>query len=402
MSRERTAIVVGGGIGGLATAAALVNRGWRVSVLERAAAFEEVGAGLSVWSNALRALDALGVGDEVRARAMVETSAGIRRPSGRWLARTDTEELARRFGPLVMIHRADLLEILRRAVPTEALRPGVEVVDVRAGASGAEVIHSAGADPADVVVGADGIRSTVRHAGWPDGPSPRYAGYTAWRWVASPEHRLTLGGETWGRGHRFGFAPLPDGRVYAFATANEPEGERTAGGELAELRRRFGGWHDPVGELLSATSDDLVMRHDVMELPPLDRYVSGRVALLGDAAHAMTPNLGQGACQALEDAVTLATALDAHASVSAALAAYDADRRPRTQWVARRSRLIGAVGQWSAAPAVALRTAAMRLAPRSAVLRSFTPVLSWRPPEVNPPRRAAAPPAGPVARRRQR
>jgi 2-polyprenyl-6-methoxyphenol hydroxylase-like FAD-dependent oxidoreductase len=386
---ERTAIVVGGGIGGLATAVALLRRGWTVDVLERAPAFAEVGAGLSLWPNALRALDALGLGEQVRARALVETEAGVRRKSGHWLARTDTDEVARRYGPLVMIHRADLLDTLRAAVPAATLRAGTTATEVTATRAAVEVGHSAGTSRADLVVGADGIRSAVRRSVWPDAPEPRYAGYTAWRLVAEPGQRVTAGGETWGRGERFGLAPLSDGRVYVYATANRPAGEHCPDGELTELRRRFGKWHDPIPAVLAAASEDAVLRNDIADLPPLTTYVSGRAALLGDAAHATTPNMGQGACMALEDAVVLAALLDAHPTVEAALEAYDTQRRPRTQRIARRSHRIGVVAQWSSPPAVALRDAVMQITPKSSLMRSLDPVLSWTP-AVEAPRSGEA------------
>ena len=121
------AIIVGGGIAGLASALALTRRGWQAEVLERAPEFTEVGTGLSLWSNALRALDALGVGEPVRSRATLAGQAGIRDAAGRWLSRSDTAELERRYGPAAMIHRADLLAVLLAAVPDQALRPGITV-----------------------------------------------------------------------------------------------------------------------------------------------------------------------------------------------------------------------------------------------------------------------------------
>src|SRR5215813_11095865 len=147
------AIIVGGGIAGLASALALTQRGWQVEIFEQAPEFTEVGAGLSLWPNALRALDALGVGEPIRSRAVLAGQAGIRDAAGRWLSRTDTAELERRYGPVVMIHRADLLEVLRAAVPGEALRPGVTVTGVRPDGT---VLHSGGQSRADLVVGADG------------------------------------------------------------------------------------------------------------------------------------------------------------------------------------------------------------------------------------------------------
>ena len=360
------AIIIGGGIAGLASALALTRRGWQVEVLERAPEFTEVGAGLSLWPNALRALDALGVGEPARGRAMLAGQAGIRDAAGRWLSRTDVAELERRYGQTVMIHRADLLAVLLSAVPDEALRPGVTVTGVQPEGT---VLHSGGQSRADLVVGADGMRSITRRSVWPDAPAPRYVGYTSWRLVTPPVP-VTEAAESWGRGERFGYAPLPDGRIYCYATANAPEG--AADGGLAGLARRFGSWHAPIPALLAAADPGAVLHHDLYELPPLSTYVSGRVALAGDAAHAMTPDLGQGACQALEDAVVLG---DVMASGDG-LAGYDRQRRPRTQMITRRSRRIGAAAQWASPAAVHLRTAGLRLLSASQA-RSLAPVLDW-------------------------
>ena len=240
------AVIIGGGIAGLASALALTRRGWQVEVFERAPGFAEVGAGLSLWPNALRALDALGVGEPVRGRAVLQGPVGIRDPAGRWLSRTDTADLERRYGLTAMIHRADLLAVLRAAVPEGALRPGITVSAVRADGT---VVHSGGECGADLVVGADGVHSATRQSVWPGGPAPRYVGYTSWRMV-SPPVRVAEVCELWGRGERFGYAPLPDGRVDCYATANAPEGASNGG--LPELRRRFGSWHHPVPALLEA------------------------------------------------------------------------------------------------------------------------------------------------------
>ena len=361
------AIIIGGGIAGLACALALTRRGWQVEVLERAPEFTEVGAGLSLWPNALRALDALGVGGAVRGRATLAGQAGIQDAAGRWLSRLDTAELERRYGPVAMIHRADLLAVLRAAVPDEVLRPGVTVTSVRPDGT---VLHSGGESRADLVVGADGLRSVTRRSVWSDAPAPRYVGYTSWRLVTPPVP-VTETAESWGRGERFAYARLSDGRIYCYATANAPEA--AADGGLAELARRFGRWHDPIPALLAAADPAAVLHHDLYELPPLKTYTSGRVALAGDAAHAMTPNLGQGACQALEDAVVLG---DAMAS-GAGLAAYDRQRRPRAQMITRRSRRLGAAAQWATPAAVHLRAAAVRLLPPSSFARSLAPVLDW-------------------------
>ncbi|MCW3840359.1 FAD-dependent monooxygenase [Micromonospora yasonensis] len=192
---------------------------------------------------------------------------------------------------------------------------------------------------ADLVVGADGIRSTVRRLLWPDAAGPVRIGVTAWRGVTPAWDEDIIVAISWDRGAEFGMVPLADGRVYWFAAVNTEPAD-SAVDELAQVRARFGSWHDPIPALISAT--DTVLRDDLACLDePLTTYVKGRVALLGDAAHAMTPNLGQGANQALEDAVVLAAVADRPDG----LAAYDRQRRPRSQRVAKASRTIGRFGQ---------------------------------------------------------
>ncbi|MEV4374065.1 FAD-dependent monooxygenase [Nonomuraea sp. NPDC049637] len=361
--------IVGGGIGGLATAVAFQRRGWQVEVLERAAEFTEVGAGLTIQPNGLRALDAIGLGDRLRAGGSADPLAGIRSRRGDWLIRNDVGSLKRRFGPWVTVHRAALVDLLRAAVPPEALRPGIDVQHVRPDGT---IRHDGGARTADLVVGADGVHSVTRRSLWPELPGPRYVGYTTWRLIAPPQP-VEGSVETWGRGERFGQVPMPDGRIYCYVMANAPAGSHVG---LNELRERFARWHRPIPELLDSTHEEAVLQHDTHELPALPTYVSGNVAVLGDAAHAMTPNLGQGACQALEDAVTLAHAVDT-LGVRAGLAAYDRIRRPRTQLIVRRSRQAGAAAHWTSTPMTTLRDAVLPLLPNVLFARSLTPAYTW-------------------------
>ncbi|WP_052852624.1 FAD-dependent monooxygenase [Streptomyces avicenniae] len=382
----RTAVVVGGGPGGLASAVALVRRGWRVRVLERDTDRADSGAGLSLWPNALRALDSLGLASRVHARGAVERRGTLRDRAGRRLAMTDNAEIERRYGwPLLVLHRRDLLRVLGEALPPGVLLTGGAVRETHADADGVVVTHDGGTCRADLVVAADGLHSAVRRQWWPQGREPRYAGHTAWRMSTEPlAEPPSEGAATWGRGERFGFTALPGGRVYCFATATAPPGGATGDprAELAEVRRRFGHWPGPVPALLDRVPAARVLRHDVYDLPPLPTFTRGRIALLGDAAHAMTPSLGQGACQALEDAVTLAACLGGGEDIDGALARYDRLRRPRTQAVVRRSARLSGVGQWAWPPAAHARDLAARLTPAAATLRSMDTVLGWSPTAV--------------------
>ncbi len=368
----RRAVVVGAGIGGLTAAVALRRRGWEVTVLERTAALEPAGAGLGRGPNALHALDAIGLGAAVRRLSAVQGHGGLRRPDGRWLVRTDLGVLAERFGdPQLVALGAGLVGLLAAGLPDGALRTGVTVAGVALDQDRkARVLTSAGELDADLVVAADGIGSVLRAALFPGHPGPRYSGFTAWRFVAPSGAGLVEPAETWGRGAVFGTLPLAGGQVYCYASAAGPPGVRHDD-ETAELKRRFGGWHDPIPGLIGSAE---VLHDDVYWIAePLPAYHHGRVALLGDAAHAMTPHLGQGACQAIEDAVVLA-------SVAPDLGAYTAARLRRTRMVAvgsyRASRLTGLT--WR--PAIALRNAAVRLAPPRLMIRQLDRIAGWTPP----------------------
>ncbi|WP_433011635.1 FAD-dependent monooxygenase [Kribbella sp. CA-294648] len=330
----RTAIVVGAGIGGVTAAVALEQCGRQVTVLERAPELGEIGAGISVWPGAVAVLEELGIkGVEQVARA--GESAGMRRWDGRWIV--EAADLGVELP--VMIHRAQLHALITdRLGPSATIRTGTTVTGLTQDADGVTVQAGDQEYRADLVVAADGLRSVIRGVLYPEYDGPRYSGYTAYRGIAEAE--LTDGGgETWGRGQRFGFAKLIDGRYYWYATANRPA-DSPEGNPEYDVRERFAGWHEPIPALLAATSG--VLQNDIYDLrTPLVPFVQGRVVLLGDAAHAMTPNMGRGACSAIEDAGALARVL----RESRDLAAYDAERRPATTKLVKRSRAIGVMGQ---------------------------------------------------------
>ncbi|MFJ9183231.1 FAD-dependent monooxygenase [Streptomyces anulatus] len=404
----RHAVVAGGGVGGLTAAVALSRRGWRVTVCERAPVLAGIGAGIVLAPNALRALDTIGLGLAMSEGEPLVGAFGLRTPDGVWLSRTGAT--ASRYGLSARaVHRAFLIDALAAALPSDALRLGVSVSGVDDGGDAVVVRTSAGELRADAVVAADGLRSVLRGQLFPRHPGPRYAGETGWRAVVSGAGLPALSAaETWGRGERFGIVPLVDGRVYVYATAAAGAGTRPAD-HLAELIRRFGAWHDPIPTLLDRLAqpdrhgpdpdpDPVgILHHDFYELAtPLPRFHSGRVALLGDAAHAMTPNLGQGGCQAIEDAVVLAHLLAGESDVPVALAAYTKARYGRTTRISRRSRRMGHLTRLSHPLAVSVRDFAVRATPSAVTTRGLDTLLGWQPPPGPAPDQGRPGPATPA------
>ncbi|WP_406674223.1 FAD-dependent monooxygenase [Nonomuraea sp. N2-4H] len=390
------AVVIGGGVGGLSAGVALLRKGWEVTVLERAPAIEPVGSGLAIAANALKALDALGLGDRVRALAHAEGPLMLRRADGRRLTATTEEAADGAYGDsVVAMLRAALLDILAgglaEAGGPDCLRVGTAVtgVDAQRGV----VRTSAGDLAADLVVAADGIKSLTRRALFPGHPDPSYAGVTVWRaLIPLGDVRLDDGSpcdpsrvprsESWGRGAVLGVHLLAGDQVYIYATDVAPPGG-AAPDEREELLRRFGDWHEPIPALLRAADPARIIRGDIYyQATPLPAYHRGRVALVGDAAHAMTPNLGQGACQAIEDAVVLGHLADP-ARPGESLAAYTAARKERTTRIVRRSLTLCRMSRLRNPLAVRLRdsalTAANRISP-DLMLRSMDEILRWRPP----------------------
>ena len=219
---------------------------------------------------------------------------------------------------------------------------------------------------ADLLVGADGLHSVVRSQ-LVGAARPRYAGYTAWRGVTCfpmDQHEAQTAFETWGAGKRFGFIPLSQGRVCWFAVANAPEGEHDA--ETREKRKVLdlvASCHEPAWTVVEATEAAAILRTDIYDRPPISSWSQGRVTLVGDAAHPMTPNLGQGACQAIEDAFLLAESLKSGPSLTSALRSYEARRIKRANAMVQLSRLQGRIGHWEHPWGVGLRDILLRMTP---------------------------------------
>jgi 2-polyprenyl-6-methoxyphenol hydroxylase-like FAD-dependent oxidoreductase len=357
----KTFIVAGGGIGGLAAALALHRAGIGVTVYEQAPAFSEIGAGVSLWPNATRVLHSLGVLESLIARGEPVTRFNLLRPGGQPIA---SISMAGFPTPALCIHRAELHRILREQLPEACLVPGQRVESFAQDKAGVSVKFLSGLEArADGLIAADGINSAVR-AQLHGSSDARFRGYTIWRGIAPVTRAAPKGhiSETWGAGCRFGIMPMGMGRVCWYATRNsEPARPDAPGGRRAEVGALFKRWHDPIPSLIEATDPSDIIKHDARDRRPIRKWGEGRVTLLGDAAHPITPNVGQGACLAIEDGACVAKALMGEADVGPAFRAYEATRAPRTARIARQARWIGEIGQWESPLVVRARDLVTRL-----------------------------------------
>ena len=396
----RSAVVVGAGIGGLAIAGALARTGWQVTLLERNDRLRGDSAALMIWPNGIRALHALGLGGGLGTIGTPAPSRGIRRPGGQWLVQPDQSQDEDEPDGAMVVHREDLHDTLVAGLGDRIdIRTGVAVRTVHAAAGDLPAVGDGRTTwTADLVVAADGVDSVVRRRLAPESTAVA-AGCAAWRavipWYRAPDlpPDAGTGGETVGHGHRFRYAVLgertasPGGGIYWAATVPGAYRPEPPPAQLTLLRRWFADWHFPIGDLLAATEPEDLIQHATAELRPIPRSFAfpagpGGFALLGDAAHAMSHHLGQGACLALEDAATLRALLIEAApgkSLVHALEEYSVQRRPRVARIIRQSRRVGAVYAANGNLVIRARNAALGLTPRL-LGRAGAVARQWRPP----------------------
>jgi 2-polyprenyl-6-methoxyphenol hydroxylase-like FAD-dependent oxidoreductase len=342
MTKLGRILIAGGGIAGLTAAAALNQRGFAPELVERSPVWQALGAGISIQPNAMRVLRALGIAAAVEQAGALHRRFAFRTQHGETLCTVDLAALWGDADPGVGIERAKLQEVLLRAVDGVPCRLGTWITSLHETRHHVSVALSDGtAGHYDLVIGADGIASGLRELAL-GGIRPAYCGQMAWRSlapicpVAPDEIQFWLG-----NGCFFGLCALGGERCYGFGNVAGPWHHDPEDGRLARLRDRFAAFGAPVRDYLASLDNASQIHCSAIEWLELDCWHSGRCVLIGDAAHASSPMMGQGGCLAIEDGFVLAELLSSSETVATALDAYIRRRRPRVDWVQQQSRAVG-------------------------------------------------------------
>lgn len=387
--------IIGAGIAGLTTAISLrkFRPDIQLEIFESCADIKAAGAGLGLGANAVAAFDHIGIKPQVLAVSNVLDGFRILDAKGRLITQTNNIAINLQLHTVsnFTVHRADLQQVLLAQLSDDMpIYLNKRVWDFRSNGIGVDIRFADGTHAAtDYVIAADGIHSVFREKLLPDSKI-RFAGYTCWRGVVEgkalqgmkPATSLPANSasETWGLGKRFGIVPLTDGRIYWFACVNapRPKDQRFAAVGKKELLKIFDGFHAPVQEIIASTEPNSILWNDIIDFAPVKQFAFKRVLLLGDAGHATTPNMGQGACQAIEGAAILGSILAKATDIEAAFRDFEQVRLKRTSWVVNRSWQLGKIAQLRNPFLAGFRNSLMRLVPESVNERQVRDLLAVR------------------------
>ncbi|MEM1217969.1 MAG: FAD-dependent monooxygenase [Bacteroidota bacterium] len=365
--------IAGGGIGGLCLALALQKLGMPYHVYERAPKLREVGAGIWLAPNALQVLDWLGVLAKVQEAGNVIDRITLADAKLNPLSDIPQTPIVQQFGfSTVAIHRARLQKLLFDEIPEQHKTLGKALQRFEEREESVDLHFTDGTLAAGAyLIGADGIHSAVRQQLFPERRT-RDSGQLCWRGIATldlPDDYRPRGMELWGDQIRFGISQIADRQVYWFAVSEQsatlPQDPilRKAG-----LLARYESFHPLVGQILEATSPDRIMENTILDLDPKGRWYQGRICLMGDAAHATTPNMGQGGAQAIEDAYFLSQLQHTNPG-EPGFAAFAQRRRPKVQFVVKQSWNTGKLAHWKRAQG--LRNGMMRVIPERILVKQM-------------------------------
>lgn len=362
--------IIGGGIGGLTAAIALRQSGFECEVYEQTPELLDVGAAIAIWSNAMRVLERLQLAEKILEHAGVVEELRWLDQNGILINHVSISE-GRSKLPSVALHRSDLQSTLLHALPQSSIHLGHTLIDQKQQGDKMIATFANGLSAeADFLIGADGIHSRVRSQFINDG-EPIYRGYTIWRGTSTTPAAIppATGIELFGRGKRFGIGPVGPGRTGWWASANTDRTDK--------LNDLFSGWYAPVIELIESTPPTSILKTIACDREPNKNWGAGRMTLLGDSIHPTTPNLGQGGCLAMEDALVLARCFEKYGTREEALRNYERLRHARTAALTKYSRLYGSIGQWENVWARTLRRSSLSLLPEPLAQRLMQIVFDY-------------------------
>lgn len=383
MNELKQAIVIGAGIGGLTVAIALQREGWRVQVFESATSLRTTGTGLSVMANAMAALHSIDAHRPVKQAGQTIRQFFFKKHNGATITSMPIHAVGEELGhPSVNIQRPLLLGALAGQLAPDTLITGMRCTGYRQQRDGVQVTFEDGSTRlADLLIGADGLNSVIRERML--GPTPICSsGYIAWLAVTPLSHvKITEGyvAHYWGRGKRFGICDVGDGQTYWWGTSNQADPAKAAlEHSKQEVLDSYVGWAPEVLAAIKATPDNAILKVHVRDREPVEQFCEGSVVLLGDAAHPMLPSLGQGAAQAIEDAVVLAEHLRRTPDIRQALLDYQASRHPRANEVVKAARFMSGIEQAESTFTCLLREWYLRLTPQSAWRKKNLELLTFK------------------------
>lgn len=356
--------IVGAGIGGLTTALLLKQNGFSVRVYEAAPEIKPLGAGIVMANNAMQIFNKLGLRQRIEIAGNRIAKMKITDEKLKLLSVMSPAKFEKDYGVAnIAIHRADLQRILADEIGFENISLSKKLVAMEEADEFRLHFDDNTAANCDVVIGADGIKSVVRQS-FLGNANIRSTGQVCWRGLCNiqlPASEQPHAIEAWGKGRRFGYVQLGENKLYWYAVVNQ---QLIA--NQAPLQQLFEDFHPMMLDMIDKTPVDSIHFSEIVDLEPLHTWQRNKVCLLGDAAHATTPNLGQGACQAIEDAYALSLLLRPGGAVESAFQSYETIRRKKAHAVVNKSRLLGQIAHIENGLVRHLRDIMMRLIPSSA------------------------------------